>query len=191
MANTSTRYSVVARYFAEDDGFIATVEEFPGISAFGATREEAIRELEVALEATVEEYEEAGWPLPEPVTARSPLPQLPSGEFRARLPRSVHLELANRAKQEGVSLNTLLITYVVSCLHSQPSARGRDTSGASAIDFTASQVRTESIWETLERTFEELSSRRDADAVSWDGPTGERTTETWQDLKGPHGAVIN
>lgn len=112
MADSSLKYSMIARYFADDDGFIAVTEEFPGVSAFGETREEAIRELEVALSLVIEEYKESGWPLPEPAVMQGATPAAPSGEFRARVPRSVHSELTRRARSEGVSLNTLLNTYI-------------------------------------------------------------------------------
>jgi antitoxin HicB len=35
-----------------------------------------------------------------------------SGKFVTRLPKSVHANLAERAKAEGVSLNTLVPAYV-------------------------------------------------------------------------------
>jgi len=35
-----------------------------------------------------------------------------SGKFVTRLPKSVHAKLAERAKAEGVSLNTLVLAFV-------------------------------------------------------------------------------
>jgi len=35
-----------------------------------------------------------------------------SGKFVARVPKTVHAQLATRAKAEGVSLNTLVLTFI-------------------------------------------------------------------------------
>src|SRR6266511_2390957 len=35
-----------------------------------------------------------------------------SGNFRVRMPRKLHRELAEQAEREGVSLNTLVVTYL-------------------------------------------------------------------------------
>jgi predicted RNase H-like HicB family nuclease len=42
------KYAIVVAYSDEDKGYIATVPEFPGCSAFGDTEEEAVREVKVA-----------------------------------------------------------------------------------------------------------------------------------------------
>lgn len=41
-------YKIDVFYSHEDEGYIATVPELPGCSAFGETREEALEEIEVA-----------------------------------------------------------------------------------------------------------------------------------------------
>lgn len=95
----------------QDRGYIAVCPEFPDLSAFGETAEEALAEMKIALELAIETYEDEGWPLPEPRARPSY-----SGQFRARLPKSLHAELASRAEEEGVSLNTLLIRYAAAGL---------------------------------------------------------------------------
>jgi antitoxin HicB len=35
-----------------------------------------------------------------------------SGRFVTRLPKSIHAKLAERAKSEGVSLNTLVLAFI-------------------------------------------------------------------------------
>jgi antitoxin HicB len=35
-----------------------------------------------------------------------------SGKFIARVPKTVHAQLASRAKAEGVSLNALVLTFI-------------------------------------------------------------------------------
>jgi len=60
------RYTVHIFWSNEDDGFIAVCDEFPGLSAFGETREAALHEAQDALDLMVEHYKSTGQPLPEP-----------------------------------------------------------------------------------------------------------------------------
>jgi|GEM_PF-921579 len=100
-------YSFNVFWSEEDEAYIATCPEFPRISAFGDTAEQALAEMQVALEMAIETYQEEGWPLPRPRTQ----PEY-SGQFRVRMPKSLHARLASQAEDEGVSLNTLVITYL-------------------------------------------------------------------------------
>lgn len=101
-------YSMVIQWSEEDGGYIATIPELSGLSAFGVTREEALQELEVAKEAYLEVFKEDGCELPEPDTLNSF-----SGQTRIRLPKSLHASLSREAKLEGVSLNTHIV-YLLS-----------------------------------------------------------------------------
>jgi predicted RNase H-like HicB family nuclease len=105
--NPMPKYSFKVFWSDEDQAYIATCPDFPGVSAFGNTTEQALAEAEVALRLAVETYQDEGWPLPEPQ------PQLSySGQFRVRLPKSLHAQLAEQANVEGVSLNTVIVTYL-------------------------------------------------------------------------------
>jgi antitoxin HicB len=97
-------YSVVIQWSEEDDGYIATIPELSGISAFGVTREEALQELEVAKDAYLEVFKEDSRELPAPDTLNSF-----SGQTRIRLPKGLHASLSREAKMEGVSLNTYIV----------------------------------------------------------------------------------
>src|SRR5215210_5651483 len=105
------KYSVNVFWSDEDEAYIAISPEFSRLSTFGDTPEEAVAEMQVALELAVETYEKSGWPLPEP-RAHSEY----SGQFRLRLPRTLHAKLATQAQHEGVSLNTLAVTYLAEAL---------------------------------------------------------------------------
>lgn len=102
-------YSFQVVWSDEDDAYIATCPELDGVSGHGASPEEAILEAKVALQLTIDTYREEGWVLPEPARMVEY-----SGQFRARIPKSLHAKLAQQALNEGVSLNT----YVVSLLAS-------------------------------------------------------------------------
>lgn len=52
--------------WSEDDGeYVATCPSFPGLSAFGTTKEKALEEGKIALGLFIETYQEHGIPLPE------------------------------------------------------------------------------------------------------------------------------
>ena len=101
------KYSVAIKWSDEDNGFIATVPELPGLSAFGKTKGKALSELNIAAEAYLETLEEAGEKLPVPEKLSHY-----SGQFRLRMTKSLHAKLATAAENEGVSMNT----YIVSLL---------------------------------------------------------------------------
>jgi predicted RNase H-like HicB family nuclease len=42
------KYAIVVTFSDEDEGYIATVPELPGCSAFGDTEEDAIKEVKIA-----------------------------------------------------------------------------------------------------------------------------------------------
>jgi len=88
----------------EDNCYISTIKEFPGLSGLGETRSESIKQAEVALEGFLKVYEEDGCQLPEPNIVKQY-----SGQTRVRLPKSLHESLSNEAEIEGVSLNTHII----------------------------------------------------------------------------------
>ena len=96
-----SKHSVLVQWSDEDEGFIATVPELPGLSAFGSSPEKAVEELSLAKEAYLEVLLEDEEEVPEPDVLK-PF----SGQTRLRLPKSLHAFLSNEAKKEGVSLNT-------------------------------------------------------------------------------------
>ena len=60
------RYTLQIFWSDEDEAFVAVCQEFPGLSAFGETREEALREAQIALDSMIETYLEKNISLPEP-----------------------------------------------------------------------------------------------------------------------------
>ncbi len=100
-------YGCSVRWSDEDEAFIALCPEFPGLSAFGESAAEALEQIQVAVDLAVETHQAEGWPLPEPQGVSQY-----SGQFRLRMPRSLHGELAARAEAEGVSLNALAVAYI-------------------------------------------------------------------------------
>jgi antitoxin HicB len=101
------RYPAQVFYSDEDEGFIAVATDLPGCSAFGDTQEEAVTELRSAIAAWQIAASKAGNPIPEP--SKPQLDDLPSGKILLRLPRSLHAQLIEKAKQDNVSLNQHLV----------------------------------------------------------------------------------
>jgi predicted RNase H-like HicB family nuclease len=59
-------YSLLIRWSSEDDAYVATSEEFPGLSAFGNTYEESACEAQVAMRLFLDQYKEDKTPASEP-----------------------------------------------------------------------------------------------------------------------------
>ncbi len=59
-------YSFNISWSEDDTAYIAICPEFPRLSAFGDTPEQALAEMKVVLRLAIESYEEEGWPLPKP-----------------------------------------------------------------------------------------------------------------------------
>jgi antitoxin HicB len=108
-------YSHLVSPIALDDGggFLFTMPDIPGVMGDGLTEAAAIKDGREAFLATVGALMDMGREVPEPtLTAQDFAPLSASGKFVARVPRSMHIQLAARAKTEGVSLNTLVITLI-------------------------------------------------------------------------------
>lgn len=101
------KYSFRVVWSDEDNAYVATCPELPGVSALGASEDEALREAKVAMELYIEDVLESGEALPAPQTVREY-----SGQTRLRLPKSLHRLAAEMAEDEGVSLNQFIIDAV-------------------------------------------------------------------------------
>lgn len=62
----NNKYTIQIFWSVEDEAFVAVCQEFPGLSAFGETREEALCEAQTALDLMIETYQNKGIALPEP-----------------------------------------------------------------------------------------------------------------------------
>jgi predicted RNase H-like HicB family nuclease len=103
----TNKYPAQVFFSEEDEGFIAIAPDLPGCSAFGATQEEALAELQVAIDVWRGAAAKAGNPIPLP--SKPQADPLPSGKVLVRMPRSLHGQLIERAKAEDVSLNQLVV----------------------------------------------------------------------------------
>ncbi|MCL2376416.1 MAG: type II toxin-antitoxin system HicB family antitoxin [Defluviitaleaceae bacterium] len=60
------KYHINIFYSEDDEGYIATVPDLQGCSAFGETPEEALKEVLTAQELWLEAVADSGWEIPEP-----------------------------------------------------------------------------------------------------------------------------
>lgn len=102
-----SHYSAVVEWSTEDEEFVAFSPELPGASGSGETAEDAITELYESIDVLLEVYAEKKLSIPDP-RLRAEF----SGQVRLRLPRDLHKELAIAAERQGVSLNTLFVSYL-------------------------------------------------------------------------------
>ncbi|MEN9431041.1 MAG: hypothetical protein RJA86_1900 [Pseudomonadota bacterium] len=91
----------------EGGGYFISYPDFDMCVSDGETIEEAIINGKEALQATIAALEAEGRLVPEPTTVNAM-----SGKFLVRVPKTLHALLASRSKREGVSLNTLVVSYV-------------------------------------------------------------------------------
>jgi antitoxin HicB len=105
---------IVSPLSAEDGGgFLLTIPDLPGCMSDGETEAEAVANGRDAFIAVVSAMADMGRKIPapgfRPEDAEFPLV---SGKFVARVPKTIHAQLATRAKAEGVSLNTLVLAFI-------------------------------------------------------------------------------
>jgi antitoxin HicB len=119
-----TDYPFEIRPLSEEDGggFLVSFPDLAECISDGETIEEALANGHDALKATIAALKAKKLSVPSPNSGG-----VASGKFVARVPKTVHAQLATRAKAEGVSLNTLVLTFIAQGLGStttKPRARG-------------------------------------------------------------------
>ena len=88
----------------EEGGYAVSCPELPGCISCGDTIEEAMANIEDAKAAWLNVALEDGMAIPEPENLESY-----SGQFKIRMPKSLHKQLAEHSKKEGISMNQYCI----------------------------------------------------------------------------------
>ena len=92
----------------DEGGYVISFPELPGCITGGETIEVTIQNATDAKRTWLEAAVEAGLEVPEPGKLEDY-----SGQFKLRLPRSLHKSLAENSKREGVSMNQYCV-YLLS-----------------------------------------------------------------------------
>ena len=100
-----TEYAIMVEPLtpADGGGWLASVPALPGCMGDGETREEALADAESAIAEWIDAAVQLGRAVPAPASL---------GQWRQRVPRSLHEKLKIRAAQEGVSLNALVTSVL-------------------------------------------------------------------------------
>ena len=84
----------------DEGGFVASYPDLPGCITCGETEEEALKNALDAKKAWLEAALEENIEIPEPDSLEAY-----SGQFKLRLPRSLHRALAEHSQREGIRMN--------------------------------------------------------------------------------------
>ncbi|MBI1966221.1 MAG: type II toxin-antitoxin system HicB family antitoxin [Betaproteobacteria bacterium] len=121
MKKSSVAYPFEVRPLSKEEGggYSIYFPDLPGCWSDGATPEDAIENGRDALQSWLAVAQEFGDGIPKPFSSVS-------GRFVQRVPRSLHARLIARAKAEGVSLNTLVVSLVSQGIGKQQAAERAD-----------------------------------------------------------------
>ena len=103
-----TNYRFELEQDADEGGYLISYPDLPGCISTGENLEDAIKNGEDARREWIYSTLENGGTVPNPFEAEDY-----SGKFSLRVPKSLHKLLAERSKQEGISMNQYCI-YLLS-----------------------------------------------------------------------------
>lgn len=119
MSETEYRFTIRPLTAEEGGGYLIEFPDLPGCMSDGETIEEAIANGRDAKAAWIAAMREAGRPVPPP--SADPAEGY-SGKWQMRTPKTLHRRLAEQARREGVSLNTLAVTLLAQGLGERTAA---------------------------------------------------------------------
>ncbi len=100
------KYTVKIFPDPEGDGdYIAEIEELKGCSAFGKTPEEALKEIETAMELWLQTAKKHGKPIPKPIGKRT---EVPKKRFNIMFPESLLKNVDEYRGRHGMKRSELL-----------------------------------------------------------------------------------
>ncbi len=119
------KYPFAIRPLSPEDGggYLIEYPDLPGCHSDGETPEQAIVNGRDAVRSYLLSCRKHGDPIPKPgPTTRS------SGQFRVRMPKSLHSRLVAEAEREGVSLNMLMVAAAAQTLGQRETSASRKRS---------------------------------------------------------------
>jgi antitoxin HicB len=106
-------YRITVRPLSKEEGggYLVEYPEIPGCMSDGESIEEAIANGREALRDCLEVFKESG--------RKAPRPSIEPAQWRQRLPRTLYLKLTERARSEGVSINSLVTAMIAEAIGSR------------------------------------------------------------------------
>jgi antitoxin HicB len=104
-----TEYAIMVEPLSAADGggWLATVPALPGCMGDGSSREEALADAQRAIVEWQDAAHQLGRAVPSPATL---------GQWRQRVPRTLHEKLKLTAAREGVSLNAFVTSVLAEAI---------------------------------------------------------------------------
>jgi predicted RNase H-like HicB family nuclease len=106
----------------DEGGYVAYYPELPGCMTCAETVEEVITELQDAKREWITAMLEDGMDIAEPDDLSNY-----SGQFKLRIPKSLHKALAEQSKREGISMNQYCVYLLSSVYGVRINSIGRGT----------------------------------------------------------------
>ncbi len=125
ISDTNFEYPFIIKPLSKGDGggYLIEFPDLPGCISDGDTIKATLEEGRDAVKAWIETAKNLKRQIPKP---GSTLPGDDfSGKFVQRLPKTIHKELSVRAKFEGVSINTLALTYIAKGLGMENNSKNK------------------------------------------------------------------
>ncbi len=115
------KYPFTIRPLSADDGggFLIEYPDLPGCHSDGDTPERALVNGRDAVRSYLLSCRKHGDPIPKPSS-----PAQSSGQFRVRMPKSMHARLVAQAEREGVSLNMFVVAAAAQALGQRATSAG-------------------------------------------------------------------
>ncbi|WP_352418693.1 toxin-antitoxin system HicB family antitoxin [Proteiniborus sp.] len=83
-----------------EDGYVISIPELKGCITTAGNIENGMKLIEDAKKEWIKAAIESGYEIPEPNSIEKY-----SGQFKLRIPKSLHKDLAEKSRQEGISMN--------------------------------------------------------------------------------------
>ncbi len=105
----TTDYPFSIRHLSSEEGggYLIEFPDLPGCISDGETIEETIQNGKDAVDCWIAAAKELGRTISKPGQLEKQ-----SGKWLQRVPKSMHLRLVEKAKTEGISLNTLVVSLL-------------------------------------------------------------------------------
>lgn len=100
-----------------EGGYAVSFPDLPGCLSVGNTVDEAVANAEDAKKEWLAAALESGYPIKEPDSFEKY-----SGQFKLRIPKSLHKSLSEHAREEGVSMNQYCV-YLLSANDARKAAQ--------------------------------------------------------------------